>query len=128
MKTKEKLAGRRLFINSAADQSRIVFFDNNEKVAEEIIESRSELSDKLLSSIDKLSKANNFQIEEVSVFPGPGSYTGLRIGVTTANFLAWSFQLPIYEASAEGKIMCRKKNYVLPIYLSKPHITKPNLR
>src|ERR1019366_326519 len=34
-------------------------------------------------------------VEGIVVFKGPGSFTGLRIGITVANTLAYSLGLPI---------------------------------
>src|SRR5699024_1004999 len=39
-------------------------------------------------------------IEAIVVSNGPGSYTGTRIGVTTAKTLAWSLNIPIYTVSS----------------------------
>jgi tRNA threonylcarbamoyladenosine biosynthesis protein TsaB len=33
-------------------------------------------------------------ISEIEVFPGPGSFTGLRVGVAIGNALSWSLGLP----------------------------------
>ncbi|MEI6144252.1 MAG: hypothetical protein WCP91_01490 [Candidatus Berkelbacteria bacterium] len=128
MKTAEKSIGNSLFINCANDQTRIALFLDRKMVGEKIIESRSELSDKLLFEIDQLVRENKFEIDSISIFPGPGSYTGLRIGITTANFLAWSFKIPIYEADIDGKVINSRRDFVLPIYLNQPHITKPKIK
>lgn len=139
MKTAGKLAGKTmfskkrdqkrtvpyLFINCATDQTRIGLFLNGKVIGEKIIVSRSELSDKLLLKIDQLIKECKFKINSIAIFPGPGSYTGLRIGITTANFLAWSLKIPIYQADIDGKIISDRKDFILPIYLNQPHITKP---
>jgi tRNA threonylcarbamoyl adenosine modification protein YeaZ len=35
------------------------------------------------------------QIKALAVLEGPGSFTGIRIGITTANTLSWLYKLPI---------------------------------
>ena len=39
-------------------------------------------------------------LDRVIVTRGPGSYTGLRIGVTTAKTLAWTLNIPLYSVTS----------------------------
>jgi len=72
-------------------------------------------------------------ISGVIVFRGPGSFTGLRIGVTVANTLAYGLQQPIVGTSgndwqAEGlDLLSKGTNHqlVLPAYGAEAHITPP---
>lgn len=43
-------------------------------------------------------------LEKIAVSSGPGSYTGLRIGVTVAKTLAWDQQIPIVGISSLAAI------------------------
>lgn len=70
----------------------------------QLVDSIDEFSDayvhgeKLTGFIDELLKRNNVTykaISAVSVSAGPGSYTGLRIGISTAKGLCFGLNIPI---------------------------------
>lgn len=72
-------------------------------------------------------------IEGIGVFKGPGSFTGLRIGLTVMNTLADSLNVPIVGATGSEWVeditsaLAKGANdrVVLPEYGSDAHITKP---
>lgn len=39
-------------------------------------------------------------LEKIIVAQGPGSYTGVRVGITTAKTMAWGLNIPIYPVSS----------------------------
>ncbi|SHG15047.1 tRNA (adenosine(37)-N6)-threonylcarbamoyltransferase complex dimerization subunit type 1 TsaB [Ornithinibacillus halophilus] len=58
---------------------------------------------RLMPAVDKLMREVNItpdQLEKIVVAKGPGSYTGVRIGLTTAKTLAWSLNIPIVGVSS----------------------------
>lgn len=72
-------------------------------------------------------------IAGIGVFRGPGSFTGLRIGLTVLNTIADSQQVPIVGAMGDDwqqKALVRlaateNDQMVLPEYGGDAHITKP---
>lgn len=68
----------------------------------------------LMPAIDFLMSENGKKPKELSriiVAEGPGSYTGLRIGVTTAKTLAWSLNIDLYALSTLALIAAGKTNW-----------------
>jgi tRNA threonylcarbamoyladenosine biosynthesis protein TsaB len=73
------------------------------------------------------------ELKGIIVYEGPGSYTGLRIGLTVANTLADSLSIPIVGTTNEAwrqeglQRLQRDENdqIVMPVYGGDPHITTP---
>ncbi len=96
----------------------------------------NQLSLTLNSKIEKLLAENNLEFSDISAivfFAGPGSFTGLRIGASVANTLAYSLKVPIVGVTGEDwqdKGMARIKkgenDKIAKIhYGNEPNITKP---
>jgi tRNA threonylcarbamoyladenosine biosynthesis protein TsaB len=72
-------------------------------------------------------------ITAIGVFEGPGSFTGLRIGLTVLNTIADAQNIPIVGARGDNwqdltmqkLIEGKNEKIVLPFYGSEAHITKP---
>ena len=82
-------------IVALVDDSTIFSFCN------EIIE--NQMSNIIMSKIDECFKKANLKpndIDKILVAVGPGSYTGIRIGVTIAKTFAWTLNKPIIPISS----------------------------
>lgn len=88
-----------LGINTASSHTGIALLENGKLIAEDSWESENDEADKLMPAITKLCKKLDqqlAQLEQVVVISGPGSFTGLRIGVTVANTLAYLTKAKLY--------------------------------
>ncbi|MFB5664337.1 tRNA (adenosine(37)-N6)-threonylcarbamoyltransferase complex dimerization subunit type 1 TsaB [Alteribacillus sp. HJP-4] len=57
---------------------------------------------RLMHAIDDLLQGTGTaakELDAIAAAKGPGSYTGVRIGITTAKSLAWSLGIPVYGIS-----------------------------
>lgn len=50
------------------------------------------------------------EITEIQVETGPGSFTGLRVGVAVANALGWALKVPVNGKKVD------KENIIKPVY------------
>ena len=76
-------------------------------------EIKSDMSSKILSIIDFGLKKSNISIKSINkifVVTGPGSFTGVRIGVTIAKTIAWSLNIPVVPISSLEYIATTKTN------------------
>jgi tRNA threonylcarbamoyladenosine biosynthesis protein TsaB len=90
-------------------------------------------SEQLLQIVEGLLSKNGLsknELSSINVNNGPGSYTGIRIGLTTANFLAFGLNIPVFSGINNFLLKSRFSSPVLAVYANKPCITeeKPRLK
>src|SRR5699024_11938034 len=91
-----------LALDTANDVLSIAISKNNVIVAEHTTNIQKDHSSRLMPAIVDLVEKVALKIEELDaivVGDGPGSYTGTRIGVTTANTLAWALNIRVFHRS-----------------------------
>ncbi len=95
-----------------------------------------QLSATLLATVEELFKQNNLDWSDLSgivVYEGPGSFTGLRIGITVANTAAFTLNIPIVGATGDDWLEQGsrelKSDYfeaiVMPAYGAEANIGQP---
>jgi tRNA threonylcarbamoyladenosine biosynthesis protein TsaB len=89
---------RKIYIDTT-DNTKVLVrltIDGQEFVKEKQVEARS--AQLVLPLIDELlheHSLNPHNLDEVEVNVGPGSFTGVRVGVSIANALAFALQIPV---------------------------------
>jgi tRNA threonylcarbamoyladenosine biosynthesis protein TsaB len=90
--------GKVLKIDTSDNQKITIELELNGKKEKLVEDSTFLRSEATLPAIDKLLKQNNLtikEIDQIKVSEGPGSFTGLRVGVAIANALAFLLKIPV---------------------------------
>lgn len=132
-----------LFINTSNSQKIILALisQGGKILSVKNIKAPYQQSEKLLSAIEKIVSNVNVKISNLSklkgilVATGPGGFTSLRIGLATANALAWVLQIPIVGIELDNKSdkelieqgykkikKLKKFKQVLPNYGKQPNV------
>lgn len=92
-----------LFIDTSISFPTISLVKDNRVLFNFQEEIKSDMSSKILPIIDLILQKSNLSIKSINkifVVTGPGSFTGVRIGVTIAKTIAWSLNIPVVPISS----------------------------
>jgi tRNA threonylcarbamoyladenosine biosynthesis protein TsaB len=124
-----------LTIRTDNPDAEVGLYDDQSQLEYEVWYAHRELSvtlhQKIQAVLAKYSKTLA-DIEGIVGFAGPGSFTGLRIGLTVANTLSYGLQIPIVGVQGEdwiakgiGRIVAGEQDDIaLPEYGAPVHITQ----
>ncbi|MFH1781681.1 MAG: tRNA (adenosine(37)-N6)-threonylcarbamoyltransferase complex dimerization subunit type 1 TsaB [Patescibacteria group bacterium] len=87
-----------LFIDTSGHDQIKVSLDINGQITKISSEPKKEKAEVLLFLIDGLLKKCHTDIKEITeikVNPGPGSFTGIRVGLAVANTLSYTLKIPV---------------------------------
>ena len=102
-----------LFIDTSTSTLTVALI-KDDKLLEESTVSSSEHSKHTMPEIEKLFKNNNIKpksVNKIMVTNGPGSFTGIRIGVTIAKTYAWACNINIVPISTLKAYALSLNNY-----------------
>lgn len=124
-----------LTIRTDKPEAEIGLFENDNKIAYSVWPAHRQLAETIHLKIKELLESQARELQDlngVAAYKGPGSFTGLRIGLSVANTLSDSLNVPI--VSETGKewlaLACKRlqkgdnEKIALPEYGAKPHITQ----
>lgn len=124
-----------LLLDTSTSICRLTLVDGDNKFDHEWQADRTLARDLLLYLSDKLSEhgKNWKDIKAIGAFRGPGSFTGLRIGLTVLNTIADTYNIPIvggcgddWQAGVLAELeRGENQKIVLPAYGREANITKP---
>lgn len=125
-----------LTIRTDKPEAEIGLYTDGQQLAYYTWTAHRQLAETIHQKISALLAEHDFvlkDIEGIVCFQGPGSFTGLRIGVTVANAMAMGLTVPVVAAqepewAAHGvqKIIQGTNEYpIVPYYGMDAHITPP---
>lgn len=125
-----------LTIRTEKPEAEIGLYDDSQQLAYETWQAHRELAETLHRKIESLLKSQQrtwSDLQGIVCFQGPGSFTGLRIGLTVANALSDSYHLPVVatqdprwlEHGIECLLSGETDELALPYYGADAHITLP---
>lgn len=91
-----------LFIDTASNNLIISIVKNMEMIYCFNELNDTTLSSKIMPIIDEAFKKTNLKINDIDkifIVNGPGSFTGIRVGVTIAKVIGWSLNIPLIVLS-----------------------------
>lgn len=117
-------------------QAEVGLFDNQTKLIYKTWQAHRELSSTIHITIETVLKAKQKiwqDVQGIVVYQGPGSFTGLRIGMSVANALAASLHVPIVAEQTDEWIQeginrlhaGEQDEIALPFYGRDANITSP---
>jgi tRNA threonylcarbamoyladenosine biosynthesis protein TsaB len=125
-----------LAIRTDKPEAEIYIYKGGEKLAELKWQAHLKLAETLNSKIKEILNMLSISykdLDSVAVYRGPGSFTGLRIGMSAANALAYAQNIPIVsrggsdwlQQSIQAIQSGQSDKIVTPEYSAPAYTTKP---
>ncbi|RPF57048.1 tRNA (adenosine(37)-N6)-threonylcarbamoyltransferase complex dimerization subunit type 1 TsaB [Aquisalibacillus elongatus] len=111
-----------LCIDTSNQPMSVAVYKDNQLAVELTVNIKRNHSIQLMPAVRDLMKQAELkpnELTEIVVGEGPGSFTGIRIGMTTAKSLAWTLNIPIKTVSSLELVagsMLYQKGFVCPFF------------
>jgi tRNA threonylcarbamoyladenosine biosynthesis protein TsaB len=123
-------------IRTDKPEAEIGLYDGGTRLAYETWQAHRQLAETIHTKVRGLLEAQGKQLADldgIACYGGPGSFTGLRIGITVGNGLAYALEIPIaaetgdeWQQHAIGRLERGEADIaVQPEYGAPVHITPP---
>lgn len=92
-----------LIIDTSTSYLYISFVEEEKEIYKYLEEGNNDHSEKLVRNIEKGLLENNMEVKDfdrIIVGIGPGSYTGLRVGLTVCKVFSWTLNIPLFTLSS----------------------------
>lgn len=126
-----------LSIRTDKPEAEVGLYKDGEQFAYETWPAHRALAETIHEKINEILSSYSLafsDVEGIVCYKGPGSFTGLRIGLSVANALAYSLNIPIIGIEGEQDWLEKGLDYinngqkdsiVIPAYGAPVHITTP---
>jgi tRNA threonylcarbamoyladenosine biosynthesis protein TsaB len=125
-----------LALRTDKPEAELYIYYSQKKTAELKWQAHLKLAETLNSKVTEIINKSSISLNDlqgIAIYKGPGSFTGLRIGMSVANALAYSQNIPIVtksgsdwlEESIKDLLNSQNDRLATPEYGAPPHVTKP---
>jgi tRNA threonylcarbamoyladenosine biosynthesis protein TsaB len=123
-----------LSIRTDSDRVELVVYQGQKTLARKKWPAGRELSGQIVDAISELLEQCGRRLEDIEglvFYKGPGSFTGLRIGASVANSIAYALSVPIVASGSKNWVATglgmlkdgRSQEIIMPEYGHGPNIT-----
>lgn len=124
-----------LTVRTDKPEAELALYEDDKQLDQEVWNAHRELSNTIHTKIEQVlsrHKKELHDIDAIACYQGPGSFTGLRIGLSVTNALANSLGVPIvgstgehWQTSAINRLVSgENETMVVPKYGAPVHITQ----